>query len=149
MKRFPFGLFALVGTLLSVAVPAQAQQTGPIYCGDQAFTAQITTATTTSVIAQPATGSAKIYICGWNFYLGTNSGATRQFEYGTQTSTPCDTGATAAAPQYPIGAASNTVVGDASPFFRGFVIPAGKQLCVVTTTSSSVAVAVQVFYEQY
>jgi hypothetical protein len=145
MKRI---LFAAAVWLLG-CVGALAQQTGPIYCGAIAQnSAAIATATTTQVLPTPS-GSAKAYLCGYSFAGGsTASGMTMQLVYGTQTTNPCDTNQKLITPIPIAVGASSVVQADSSFIFRGLIVPAGQQLCVITA-GATVAGFYQVFYEQY
>jgi hypothetical protein len=77
-----------------------------------------------------------IYVCG--YVLSIAAASTAQFEYGTQTSTPCDTGTTPLSPIWP----ASTLLQDTSPVFRGMEVPAGSTLCILTTGT----VLLQLFY---
>lgn len=112
---------------------AFAQQTGPIYCGDAA-SAFPSSATTTKVVSKAATGTAKIYVCGWHVRA---SAGTIQLVYGTQTTNPCDTGQVVISPLYPAA----TIGDDQSSNWRGILVPNGNDVCVVTGTGTTAAEA--------
>jgi hypothetical protein len=114
--------------------PVQASFTIPDPCQtQQRFSApvNISTATTTNVVS--AVAGEGIYVCGELLNVSTLS-ATIKFEYGTTVSTACDTGATALT-----GVIATPAASPSSPYiaqtsgFTLFQVPAGNQLCIVTT----------------
>jgi hypothetical protein len=81
-----------------------------------------------------------IQVCGFTYDLGGTS-PTAEFDYGTQTSTACDTGATGMT-----GAMMQTTRTASGPLDY-FTVPAGKQLCInlggATPTATGVLTYVQ------
>jgi hypothetical protein len=89
----------------------------------------ISTATTTQLVA--GLSGQKIYVTAWDVVAGGNG--TIALEYGTQTVSPCDTGATPLTGPYPLVAqAGLSKNGGISPVF---VLPVGAQLCAQTSTT--------------
>jgi hypothetical protein len=88
----------------------------------------ITTATTTEVVA--ASAGKKVWVCGFTGSL-VGTSATVQFEYGTKTTTACDTGATvlSGALQLP----STAKIISTQQGFSLLVTPASQEICLVTT----------------
>jgi hypothetical protein len=140
MPRLPSLRFVAVLALLFGVIAshqAAAQTNLPRGC-QQAFQAS-PSAGTTALIGPGSVGSPttpaqvnrnagnSIQICGYVLNLGATS--TAGFEYGTQTTTPCDTGTTAITPAWSL----QGVVADNADYFRGLGAPAGTTLCVVTT----------------
>lgn len=134
MKQFIFGFF--LGLTFLWLSPAEAQQTGPIYCGN-AGTAAAGFTTITTAVAAPATGSAKIYVCGWVASAVAASVVTFQ-----SSTNACVSGA-AIGPTIQLGTTSTAV--DGSPEFRGFVVPAGSALCVTATAAANITVYYEMF----
>lgn len=127
MKQFLFGF--LLALLALFGGNAEAQVTGPIYCGAQA-TATVTTIG--QVIAAPGTGSARTYICSWTVSAAAASVVT--FQYGTGTN--CGTGTTTFGPSLNVAAAATIVEG--ADTFHGFVTPPGQAVCATGTTAAIV-----------
>ena len=104
------------------------------YCSGAPVAINVSSATTTALIA--ATSGKSIRVCTGQFSIAGTS-PTYKFEYGTQTTTPCDTGTTAitgtvspasgAVISLETGGASNSV----------FVVPAGNALCLVSGGTST------------
>ena len=88
----------------------------------------ITSATTTQLVA--AVSGKAIYVTSWN--VSAASG-TFELEYGTQTTTPCDTGATVLAGPYTLSG-GQIGVGTGTGIVES--IPASNQLCAVTTAGT-------------
>lgn len=86
------------------------------------------------------TAGRSIYVCGYSIVSGGTVNVS--LVYGTGTN--CGTGTTAITPAY------NTVVTmalfDNSPFWRGLVAPAAKDLCI--NASSGVAIQAIVYFSQ-
>lgn len=155
MKRIIAAL-GLCAALIAGTLPAAAQVTQPRYCGKSAFanlsasagTTQIAPLTTQSPFtASPSIGGnaplTTIYICGYVLIVN-GTAPTAQFVYGFPASLPgtgCGASPTALSPTYPTG-----VFIDTSSVARGFEVPAGNVLCVVTT-GTSLAISVQVYYD--
>ena len=101
----------------------------------------ISTATTTSLVA--TSGSKAIYVTAWDVVAGGTGNIT--LEYGTQSSTPCDTGTTALTGAYNLVAQAGISKGNG----MGVVlfIPSGKQLCALT--SAAVQMSGSVTYTQF
>jgi hypothetical protein len=101
----------------------------PVYEADGQSAINVSAAGTSLVIAAVAT--KRLFITGFDV-TGTGTGTTAKFEYGTQASTACDTGATPLTGPYPPGV----------PIARGgglgpiWTLPASSQLCIVVTGTS-------------
>lgn len=134
MKQFLFGflvaLFALFGS------NAEAQQTGPIYCG--ASVTQTVGAAIGQVVAAPGTGSAKVYICSYTIANSNAAANTVTFQYGTGTN--CGTGTTTFGPTVIIAATSTFTEG--ADTWHGFVTPVGGQAVCVTPSVASAIVTI-------
>ncbi len=138
---FGVALFLLIGSGARVHVPsAYGSFTIPDPCNTQQRQsvpiAAPTAAGTYSVIsAVPGEG---IYVCGQFINVQTLSD-TIKWEYGTTVSTPCDTGA-----QSITGVIATPAASPALPYiaqisaFTMFSVPAGNQLCIVTTGTTPV-----------
>ena len=142
-------LFLLAPALLLALLPGRTAGQGtavPRTCGQSlpfspsAGTAALVGPGSVSSPASPAQANRNlpnaIYICGYTLDIG--SASTAQFEYGTQTTTACDTGTVTISPIWP----ASTVIADNSPFYRGMGAPASTTLCLVTTGT----VLLQLFY---
>lgn len=91
----------------------------------------ISTATTTKLLDAPANPAFKTFVTHFDVIAGGTGTIT--FEYGTQTTTPCDTGTTALTGAYSLAAQAGLSAGDGlGPVM---VAPAGKQLCAVTSAA--------------
>lgn len=137
-------LLAALLFLPMVSVPALGQAlVGPpnqIVCNRLAI-AQVATATTTSLVTG-VTG-AGIHICGWHITSTQSASTTFQLIYGTQGG-PCGT-PTNITPQHSV--TSNAPSSDHIDYAQ-YSIPAGNQLCVVTT-GATVGMGVGVWYTQF
>jgi hypothetical protein len=112
---------------------ALAQQTGPIYCGQQATQSAVTTKAT--VVSGPAAGSGRTYICGYTV----SAVAASVITFQTGTGGNCATGSTATGPTIQLAATSSFT--DSSPAFRGWLVPPnGGDLCATATSTASVTV---------
>lgn len=141
MKRLLLGL-GLALSLIAGAL-AQPSQVGPpnaIVCNQWA-SASPASATTTSVKAGVA--GQKIFICGWHVTSTQSGSTTFQLEYGTQGG-PC-TSPTTITPAFSV---TSTAPSGDHQSFASIDIPAGAQLCVVTT-GATVAQAIVVFLAQF
>jgi hypothetical protein len=95
---------------------------------------EITTATTTEIIAAPAgtgPGGATQQIFVTHADAIADGTGNIQFVYGTKSSTPCDTGAHNVTGNYHLTAQTGFVAG--SGFGPVWVLPAGQELCAVTS----------------
>ena len=135
---------ALILLGLVFAAPVLAQSTvGPgqqILCPQQSM-ATVATATTTSMI----TGSAGkiIVMCGWHVTSTQSTSTTFQFVYGTQGG-PCGSPVTLTPPF----SVTSTAPSSDHIDYGSFSIPAGNQLCVITT-GATVGQAILVYYSQF
>ena len=101
----------------------------------------IASATTTQLVA--GVSGQKIYVTAWDVMAG--GSGTITLEYGTQTTSPCDTGTTLLTGPYPLIAQAGLAKGSGlSPVF---VVPAGAQLCA--RTSAAVQISGSVSYAQF
>ncbi|TAL08284.1 MAG: hypothetical protein EPO02_13355 [Nitrospirae bacterium] len=137
--RIARSLLVSVAILLASTLSALAQ-TGPIYCNGTG-SAFPTSATTTKVINKVATGTGRTFICGWHVHA---AGGSIQLVYGTQTTTPCDTGQVVISPLYPAAAVGD----DQSSNWRGVLVPNGNDVCVVTGAGTTSAEALAYFAQQ-
>jgi hypothetical protein len=105
--------------------------------------AAITTATTTLLIA--AVTSKAIFVCGIDI---TSASATTpntlQFEYGTQTTNPCDTGTTKITTVINSGTVGVLTFQKTIGFAENSVLstPVSQQLCVLTTVGTTPSISV-------
>jgi len=123
--------------------PSHAQNVGPtnqIACNKLASVA-VASATTTSLVAGVAGQS--VNICGWHATSTISTTSTFQLEYGTQGG-PCTTPTTLTA------AFNVTSTAPSSDHieYASMTVPAGAQLCVITT-GASVGLALTVYYSQF
>jgi hypothetical protein len=101
----------------------------------------IASATTMQLVA--GVSGQKIYVTAWDVIAG--GSGTITLEYGTQTTSPCDTGTTPLTGPYPLIAQAGLAKGSGlSPVF---VVPAGAQLCA--RTSAAVQMSGSVSYAQF
>lgn len=140
MKRFAY----LAAAIALWATHASAQGLGATRSCERSTFVNISTATTTQLVpvANDRNAGATIYLCGFSMTVG--AADTVKLIYGTQTSTPCDTNAVTISGTLNFTAAGSFVMD--SPIFNGMAIPAGNQLCAVTTTTG--AVALQVLFDE-
>lgn len=112
-------------------------------CGAAAFATpiQITTATTAQLVA-PVAGQA-IHVTAFSLTAGGST--TAKLVYGTQTTTPCDTGQTALTGLLTLSSGGSVSAGAGSAIL--FIAPAGAQLCIVQT--GAVQLGGFVSYTQY
>jgi hypothetical protein len=101
----------------------------------------VSTATTTQLVA--ISGTTKIYVTSFDVIAGGTGNIT--FEYGTQTTNPCDTGTTALTGPYNLTAQAGIAKGDGVGAV--LVVPAGNALCVLT--SAAVQMSGSVSYQQF
>lgn len=158
MKRI-LATLAFCVALIAGSFPAMAQvNTTPRYCGKSAFVNNITTATTTQIAPNvnqaPFTGTPTIggtapltgfYICGYVLIVSGGSGTTAQFVYGFPASLPgtgCGASPTTLSITYPAG----TYL-DMASMARGFEVPAGNVLCLVTAVGTTPSISVQIYYD--
>lgn len=73
-----------------------------------------------------------VFICGWHV-TNTAASGTFQFEYGTQTTNPCDTGTTAVTPVFNV--TSSAPSADHVDYAQ-IAVPRGNQLCVVPSVTT-------------
>jgi hypothetical protein len=130
---------ALLG-LLALAPSLAFAQSGAI--PNQSAKISVSTGTTTLLIAAPIASQA-IRVTHFDLFAAGTGNAS--LEYGTQASTPCDTGATALTGVYTMTAGTNTSNGDGSAVVLN--VPPGQQVCLLTT--ASVLIAGSIAWEQY
>jgi hypothetical protein len=141
IKRLWIAVLGLLALCCSAQKPLIAEKmvTG-VACTKAVFKDPVTTGTTLLVAAGGA-----IYVCGFTA-VGGAAASTFALEYGTQTTTPCDTGTpTKITPAWalPIGG----IMIENSHQFRGLDVPAGNQLCVVQTGTGPTQL--EVYYDQF
>jgi hypothetical protein len=105
--------------------------------------AQITTATTTLLI--PAVAGKADFVCGYQTTVSSaTTPSTIQFEYGTQTTNPCDTGTTTITPILNAGTVGvltfQQVVGFAETTIMS--TPASQQFCLVSTVGTTPSIGI-------
>ena len=104
--------------------------TVPVYEADgPGAPINISAAGTTQVVLPPS--GKRLFITGVSL-VGTGTGTTGAFKYGTQTTTPCDTASHVLTGPYPPGAPVSLGGGLGSLW----VLPTDNQLCLVVTGSS-------------
>lgn len=147
MKKLPLALFsaaALLAMWASLALgprDARAQQVGLLACSQNAIYDASTNGATRLVAA--ATGSSRqIYLCGYTLNVGAVA-TNVALKYGTGTA--CATGTTALTPTFVLPAAGQ-VREDASAW-RGLTVPAGNDLCLVTSAGNPVQGIVYFTYQ--
>jgi hypothetical protein len=101
----------------------------------------IASATTMQLVA--GVSGRKIYVTAWDVIAG--GSGTITLEYGTQTTSPCDTGTTPLTGPYPLIAQAG--LAKSSGLSPVFVVPAGAQLCA--RTSAAVQMSGSVSYAQF
>lgn len=134
-------LRALLIAALAFALPAPpaiAQQTNEIFCS-QVVSYDASTNGATRLFTANATSARQVYICGYIINVGATA-TNVQLKYGTGTT--CGTGTINVTPNWVLPIAGK--VDDASPGWRGLLVPAGNDLCLVTSAGN--AVQAQVFY---
>lgn len=141
MKNIFRGLalaLALLALSIGLRPEAQAQQTGEIGCS-QNVKYDASTSGSTRIFTANATSGRQLYICGYFINVGTvatNVG----LSYGTGTN--CGTGTTTLTPTWVLPAAGQ--IFDEAEFWHGLTVPAGQDLCIVTSAGN--AVQAQIFY---
>jgi hypothetical protein len=101
----------------------------------------ISSATTARLVG--GVSGQKIYVTAWDVIAG--GSGTITLEYGTQTTSPCDTGTTPLTGPYPLIAQAG--IAKASGLSPVFVVPAGAQLCA--RTSAAVQMSGSISYAQF
>jgi hypothetical protein len=123
---------ALVAALAwcALAGAAEAQQV----C-TQSVPIASTGAATVKLVADPAAGNARVYVCGYTTVTGAAAGSV-QFIGGTGAAcaTTLTSTLTGVMPAQPGG-----VISDPSPFFRGMQTQPGAGLCIVVAGTGPVA----------
>jgi hypothetical protein len=134
-KFFLAGLFALVAGLAHAQTPV-----GPpnqVICNNIAI---LTAGPATITQIQAASGTARIFICGWHV---TNTGATGTFSLSTGTGSNCGTGtATLLPPQNVTSTAPSADHID----YAHIQTPQGVALCI---TPSVATIAAVVYFAQF
>ena len=92
----------------------------------QSAVVNISSATTTELVA--ASAGLRVYVCGF-YASAAGTSPTMVFEYGTKSSTACDTGATALTGTI---AASTTIPLELASGLTNFATPQGKELCALS-----------------
>lgn len=141
MTKLALGFFLC---LLALS-PAQAQPTaiGPanaILCNKMAA---VTAASATTTAAISGVAGQAIHVCGWEITSNQSAVTTWQMEYGTQ-GTPCGTPTTVT----PAMSITSTAPAVDHAGFASFDIPAGAQVCIVTT-GTTVGIQALIFYSQF
>lgn len=138
MKRILFILLLCAGRLFASADPCTSDQTVKLHA-----LANITTATTTSLVAVPSNPAQQIYVCSITAQLfSTTTANTLKFVSGTGAacSSPADRTAT-----YTNAAGATAAVNlNGSPNL--LTVPAASGLCATSTVGSTPAIAVDVTY---
>lgn len=137
MKRII--LLALATWFLSF--PAYAQQQGAIYCSQNAQY-DASTNGSTRIFTANATSPRQVYICGYIINVGATA-TNVQLKYGTGTN--CGTGTANITPNFVLPIAAN--IDDPSPVFRGLLVPAGQDICLVTSAGNPVQAIVYLTYQ--
>ena len=139
MKPTRLGAWALAAGLMlttCLAPPtARAQGVSPnqMFGCNQSANYDASTNGATKLVTGAA--SKGIYVCGWNVMPGGTVSV--QFVYGTQASTPCDTGQTAITPAFQLTAQTAEI--DHLPVYTGVkAVPTGKDVCILTNAGTAV-----------
>jgi hypothetical protein len=101
----------------------------------------VSTAGTTQLVA--GSSGKKTYVTAWDVIAAGSGNIT--LEYGTQTSTPCDTGTTALTGPYSL--AGQAGISKGNGLAPVFVVPAGNALCALT--SAAVQMSGSISYTQF
>jgi hypothetical protein len=115
--------------------PAQAQVTGADWCQGKDPAKQskrIHLSAAAEVLLVDAVANQQIQVCAYSIDLGGTSPAA-EFDYGTQASAACDTGATA------LTGAMNAAHAAMSGPLDYFTVPTAKQLCLNLTGTNPTA----------
>jgi hypothetical protein len=126
---------------------AHAQVTGSDFCqGQNPAKSSVAISITSSGAGEhqlvAAVANQAIQVCSFTYDLGGTS-PTAQFDYGTQTSTPCDTGPAV----HLTGAMTNTSKQLNGPLDY-FTVPAGNQLCINLGGTTPTAVGVLTYVQK-
>jgi hypothetical protein len=125
---------------------AGAQISGPDFCqGSAVQKSSVAISITSSGAGEhqlvAAVANQVIQVCGFTYDLS-GTGPTAEFDYGTQTTNPCDTGTTAMT-----GAMSTTSRTMDGPLDYS-TVPAGNQLCIKLGGTSPTAVGVLTYVQK-
>jgi hypothetical protein len=142
-------VFALILALFLLAAGpgvAHAQMTGADFCqGQNQAKSSVAISITSSGAAEhnlvSAVSNETIQVCSFTYDLGGTS-PTAEFDYGSTTTNPCDTGTTAMTGA--MSEASRTVSGP----LDYFTVPAGDQLCIKLGGTSPTAVGVLTYVQK-
>lgn len=137
MKSIRALLLAGLGLLLAMSA-APAQQLG---CTSNAQY-DASTNGATRIFTANATSPRQVFICGYTINVGavaTNVG----FSYGTGTN--CGTGTTAITPAYVLAAGGQMF--DDAGIWHGLTVPAGKDVCIVTSAGNPVQAILYYVYQ--
>src|SRR5690348_4065908 len=138
MKRLLFILLLCSARLFASADPCTSDQTNKLH----AF-ANITTATTTSLVGVPANPQQAIYVCSVNAQLfSTTTASTVKLVTGTGAA--CSSPATVTATY--TNAAGATAAVELNGSSNLLTVPLASGLCATTTVGSTPAIAVDVTY---
>jgi hypothetical protein len=134
-----FGIFG-------AAAIAGAQMSGPDFCQGSAIQkASVAISITSSGAGEhqlvAPVANQVIQVCGFTYDLG-GTNPTAEFDYGTQTTNPCDTGTTAMT-----GAMTQTTRMAGGPLDY-FTVPAGNQLCIKLGGTTPTAVGVLTYVQK-
>jgi hypothetical protein len=137
---------AVAIAILATAGAALAQMTGGDFCqspnpAKSSVAISLTSGGSGENLLVAAATNKAIQVCSYTFDLG-GTNPTAEFDYGTQTSTACDTGATAMT-----GAMTSTSRTVAGPLDY-FTAPAGNQLCLKLGGTSPTAVGVVTYVQK-
>jgi hypothetical protein len=127
---------ALIAWALAFAfwpIHGHAQQLGPIYCSQQAAAAAGFT-TKTQVVAPAATGTARIFVCG---YVA-SAALTGNITFQTGTGSNCATNSQAIGPTIQLPATGTFT--DGSGVFRGFLVTNPNALCATASTAANLTI---------
>lgn len=139
-----FLALALFMYAMMVAVSASAQMTGADWCQSPNVPKESAVISVTGVgehqIVLPEPGEP-IQVCGYSYDLGGTTPAA-EFDYGTKTTTDCDTGPT------PLTGAMSAATRDVVASLNLFTAPGGNQLCLKLGGTSPTAVGVVTFAQK-
>lgn len=147
--KFRFSVFQIIvaasAILFILALAPQrravAQQVGPLYCSQNAQYDASTTGSTRFFTAN-ATSPRQVYICGYQINVGATA-TNVQLKSGTGTN--CGTGTANITPNFVLPIAGR--MDDASPAWRGLLVPAGQDICIVASGANAVQAIIFYTYQ--
>ena len=146
--RFSILLILAIGafaqTFATSVTPGNAIPMAPITACNNYVQAQMTTATTTQLVA--LSGTKQIRVCGYQIQGSTTSTATT-LKFVAGTGTACGTVTATLTPAWTMPASTNTISCHGAGIGELFQTPSGSALCA--TSSAAGTVNILVTYAQY